>query len=298
MGRASTLIALLVVSVSVFVDDVARSDDAGPPIGEAISSVPIFDAHMHYKKEAWEPYPVATVIELMDKSGVAMALVSSTPDDGTIRLFEYAPKRIVPELRPYHGEFSSGNWTKAPGMIEYLEERLKKYPHRGIGEFHIHRLDPNDRPFLKQVAGLAVEHKILVHIHSGAEPVKLFYELEPSLTIIWAHAGMSEPPEVVGPMMDRYATLYADTSYRERDILDGSGGIDPAWRQVITKHADRFMVGSDTWVNSQWDNYEDLIKTNRDWLRHFPKAIAEKIAFGNAERLFQRKVARELVGVR
>jgi predicted TIM-barrel fold metal-dependent hydrolase len=137
-----------------------------------------------------------------------------------------------------------------------------------------------------------------VHIHSGAEPVKLFYELEPSLTIIWAHAGMSEPPEVVGPMMDRYATLYADTSYRERDILDGSGGIDPAWRQVITKHADRFMVGSDTWVNSQWDNYEDLIKTNRDWLRHFPKAIAEKIAFGNAERLFQRKVARELVGVR
>ncbi|MGI9386502.1 MAG: amidohydrolase family protein, partial [Methyloligellaceae bacterium] len=215
----------------------ARGDNAGKPIGDAIKTVPIFDAHMHYKEPAWGPYPVATVIELMDKFGVAMALVSSTPDDGTIKLLEYAPKRIVPELRPYHGEFGSGNWTKAPGMIAYLKERLKKYPHQGIGEFHIHALDPNDRPFLKQVADLAAAHKILIHIHSGAAPVKLFYELAPSLTIIWAHAGMTEPPEVVGPMMDRYPTLYADTSYRERDILNGGDTVDPAWRKVITKHA-------------------------------------------------------------
>ena len=46
---------------------------------KAIRDVPIFDAHMHYKQEAWELYPVRTVIELMDRSGVAMALVSSTP---------------------------------------------------------------------------------------------------------------------------------------------------------------------------------------------------------------------------
>lgn len=276
----------------------AHADESGPPIGDAIKTVPIFDAHIHYKEPAWDPYPVATVIELMDKSGVAMALVSSTPDEGTIKLFEYAPKRIVPELRPYHGKFGSGNWTKAPGMIEYLKERLKKYPHRGIGEFHVHTIDPGDRPFLKQVAGLAAKHDIPVHIHSGAEPVKLFYELEPSLTVIWAHAGMTASAETVGQMMDRYATLYADTSYREHDILNGDGTIDPTWREVITKHANRFLVGTDTWVNSQWDNYQGLINANRDWLSHFSKAIAEKIAFGNAERLFKRKVGQELIGVR
>ena len=34
---------------------------------------------------------------------------------------------------------------------------------------------------------------------------------------------MSEPPEVVGEMLDTYQTLYADTSYREREILgDGA----------------------------------------------------------------------------
>ena len=53
-------------------------------IGPAIRDVPIFDAHIHYKEPAWGPYPVKTVIEMMDRSGVAMALVSSTPDEGTI----------------------------------------------------------------------------------------------------------------------------------------------------------------------------------------------------------------------
>jgi hypothetical protein len=63
--------------------------------------LPIFDAHIHYKQPAWDQYPVSSIIELMDENGVAMGLVSSTPDQGTIMLWEYAPNRIVPELRPY-----------------------------------------------------------------------------------------------------------------------------------------------------------------------------------------------------
>ena len=74
-------------------------------IGADVADLPIFDAHMHYKRSAWEPYPVETVIKLMDKFGVAMALVSSTPDEGTIRLWEYAPPACSAE--PYQ-EKSSG----------------------------------------------------------------------------------------------------------------------------------------------------------------------------------------------
>ena len=270
-------------------------DEHQQAIGEAAAKLPIFDAHMHYKQPAWQPFPVQTVIELMDKSGVAMALVSSSPDDGTIMLWEYAPERIVPELRPYHGQAGSSNWTKAPGMLDYLKKRLAAYPHRGIGEFHIHTLDPNDRAFLKQVARLAAERQILIHLHSDAQPVRLFYEFEPGLTLIWAHAGMSEPPEVIGPMLERYPKLYADTSYREHDIL-GDGNIEPRWRDLIMRYPDRFMVGSDTWVNSQWENYEALIDINRRWLSKFPREVAAKIAYRNAEALFGRKVSRQLIG--
>jgi Amidohydrolase len=272
-----------------------HADEPQQAIGEAAAKLPIFDAHMHYKQPAWQPFPVQTVIELMDKSGVAMALVSSSPDDGTIMLWEYAPERIVPELRPYHGQTGAANWTKAPGMLDYLKQRLAAYPHRGIGEFHIHNLDPRDRGFLKQVAHLAAERQILIHLHSDAKPVQLFYELEPGLTLIWAHAGMSEPPEVIGPMLERYPKLYADTSYREHDIL-GDGHIEPRWRDLIMRYPDRFMVGSDTWVNSQWENYEALIDLNRRWLSQFPREVAEKIAYRNAEALFGRKVSRQLIG--
>lgn len=277
----SSLAALL------FLAQPGLADDAHTPIGDAIADVPIFDAHMHYKEPAWGPYPPQTVIELMDRSGVAMALVSSTPDEGTIRLFEYAPDRIVPELRPYHGDAGSGNWTKSPGMLEYLKDRLERYPHEGLGEFHVHNLDPDDRPLLAQVAALAVERDIPVHIHSGAAPVELFYELEPAVTVIWAHAGMSEPPDVVDTMLGRYPTLYADTSFREGDILRNW----EIWKPVITRHADRLMVGTDTWVNGQWANYEALIATNRRWLSKLPRATAEKIAFRNAQTLFGRQIS-------
>lgn len=271
---------------------------AADEIGPAIRDIPIFDAHVHYKEPAWEPYPVGTVIKLMDNAGVAMALVSSTPDEGTIKLWEYAPSRIVPELRPYHGDAGSSNWTKAVGMLGYIKQRLAKYPHKGIGEFHIHDLDPSDRPLLKAIAQMAMDRKIPIHIHSGAAPVKLFYELEPGLTILWAHAGMSEPPDVVGKMLDTYETLYADTSYRENDILNGDGTIDPAWRAVIERHSDRLMVGSDTWVNEQWASYEELIDLNRQWLSKLPRPMAERIAYKNAARLFKRTVSRKLIGRR
>ncbi|MCG8547166.1 MAG: amidohydrolase [Alphaproteobacteria bacterium] len=276
----------------------APAPAAGDEIGQAIHDVPIFDAHMHYKIDAWDRYPASTVIELMDKTGVAMALVSSTPDEGTIKLWEYAPRRIVPEMRPYFGAAGSANWTKSEGMLAFIRQRLDKYPHQGIGEFHIHVLDIRDRPFLRAVAKIAKDRNILIHIHSTAAPVRLFYEFEPDLTIIWAHAGMTEPPEVVGAMFDEYPTLYADTSYRESDILTGEGTIAPAWRAVILKHADRLMVGTDTWVNSQWEKYEELVAFNRLWLARLPRDVAERIAYKNAEKLFKRKISRDLLGAK
>ncbi len=59
---------------------------------------------------------------------------------------------------------------------------------------------------------------------------------------------------------------------------------------------DRFLIGSDTWSNSQWAKYQDLIETHRAWLRHLPRAVAEQITYRNAERLFGRKVTTELLG--
>ena len=125
------------------------------PIGEhEAAKLPIFDAHIHYKEPAWEAFPPETVLKLMDRNGVAMGLVSSTPDEGTIVLWEHAPDRIVPELRPYLGDWGSSNWTEYDGMADYIEDRLAKYPHRGIGEFHVRAMETTNRGLLKLIAGM------------------------------------------------------------------------------------------------------------------------------------------------
>ncbi len=270
---------------------------AETPIGDEALTMPIFDAHIHYKEPAWKVYPPETVIKMMDRNGVAMGLVSSTPDAGTIKLWKYAKGRIVPELRPYRDGAGSSDWTKDTGMEAYLEERLAAYPHEGLGEFHIRSIDPEDEPLLRAVTQMAKKRNIPIHVHSGAEPVDLLYRLEADLTVIWAHVGMSEPADVAMKMFNKYPTLYADTSFRENDILQGNA-LDKGWARVIRKHHDRLMIGSDTWVNSQWDVYDAIIDVNRKWLSLLPREQAENIAYKNAERLFGRKIDLSLIGTR
>jgi len=267
-------------------------------IGDGARDLPLFDAHMHWKQPAWEAYPPESVLSLMDANGVAMSLVSSSPDAGTIRLWEYAPRRIVPEMRPYDERLGPSNWTKGEGVGDYIENRVRQYAHQGIGEFHLHGVDADDEPLMRRIVALAIEKRIPLHVHSDRQPVEYLYSLDPGLTIIWAHAGMSEPPGVVEEMMARYSTLYADTSYREWEILRGADAIDADWRRVLERFADRFMVGSDTWINAQWASYDRLMASNRQWLAQLSPDAARKIAYQNAERLFGREIGAELFGAR
>lgn len=284
--------------VTMQAPDLAAAAGEQETIGDGAQTLPLFDAHMHWKQDAWSPYPPDVVLSLMDDNGVAMALVSSSPDEGTIVLREYAPARIVPEMRPYDDRIGPSNWTTEEGVGDTIEQRVTENSHEGIGEFHLHRIDSRDEPLLKRVVALAIEKRIPLHLHSGHEPVEYLYMLDPGLTIIWAHAGMSEPAAVVAQMMSRYPTLHADTSYRERDILDYSGNLNEEWRQLLERFADRFMVGSDTWINAQWASYDRLMATNREWLSRLTPETARKIAYQNAERLFGRKIGSHLYGTR
>ena len=85
---------------------------------------------------------------------------------------------------------------------------------------------------------------------------------------------------------------------REHAILGAGDDIDPEWKKIILEFQDRLMVGSDTWVNSQWDSYTEIIATNRQWLSKLPRDVAEKIAYKNAERVFGRKISMEQIGTR
>lgn len=274
------------------------ADGDHTPIGDAVKDLPLFDAHIHYKQPAWSAYSVQSIIELMDRNGVAMGLVSSTPDEGTIMLWEHAPNRIVPELRPYHGDAGSSNWAKAKDMETYLVGRLNKYPHEGIGEFHIHTLDKSDEPLFRNVIKMAKDRDIFLHVHSGPEPIRWLYSLDKDVKIIWAHTGLGEPPEEVYSLMSEFPDLMADTSLREGNILGFKDKLDPDWKKIIFDFQDRLMIGSDTWVNGQWDRYDTIMSMNRRILSKLPREVAEKLAYKNAERAFGRDITMGLIGKR
>jgi hypothetical protein len=46
------------------------------------------------------------------------------------------------------------------------------------------------------------------------------------------------------------------------------------------------MVGTDTWTTSRWDNLVAGMQSVRSWLDQLPRDVAERIAYGNAARLF------------
>jgi hypothetical protein len=246
--------------------------------------IELFDAHIHYSSDAWDAYPVAEVLAILDRAGIRRALVSSTPDDGTLRLYQAAPERIIPELRPYRNSGDMGTWHRDESLIPYLEERLRRGIHRGIGEFHLSASDAGS-PVVKRVVELAAGRGLVLHVHGDARTVERLFTLDPTVKILWAHAGMTDSPDTVGRLLERSPNLWAELSYRLEEVAPG-GRMDPAWRGLFLRFPDRFMYGSDTWTPSRWPEVPRIADSARIWLKELPPEVAEGIARRNAEALF------------
>lgn len=270
--RASRLVAAILVLLA-----------AGGPAAQT-PELPIFDTHIHYSAPDWAEYPEERILEILAKAGVKRALVSSTPDEGTIRLHRKDPKRVVPILRPYRTRDDIGHWWQDPSVIPYIESRLALKVHRGIGEFHLFG-GQTSTPVIQRLIEIAVRENIYLHAHSDEVAIVELFTIEPRLRVIWAHAGMSSGPQAVGALLDRYPTLWVDLAIRNGDVAPG-GVLDPAWHAVFMKHPDRFLAGTDTWVTSRWETLPGSVAEVRTYLSQLPRDVAEKIAFGNADRLF------------
>lgn len=243
----------------------------------------IFDAHIHFSQPDWAVYTPDDILRILDGAGVKRALVSSTPDDGTLKLYERSPARIVPELRPYRSRADMGSWYRDPAVLAYVEERLKRGIYRGIGEFHLFG-GQTGAPVIRGIVALAVNRGLFLHAHSDEAAVEELFALDSRVRILWAHAGMSSGPEAIGRLLDRYPTLWAELAIRS-DMAPG-GRLDPAWRALFLRHPDRILIGTDTWTTSRWEALPGYLGEMRGWLRELPPEVAEKIAWRNGERLF------------
>jgi hypothetical protein len=250
--------------------------------------MPLFDAHLHYSRPAWSPYPPETIARLLDSVGVRSGLVSSAPDEGTFRLRAVLGERVVPVLGAYRNAADVFSWARDPSIVAYVESAYRAGEHRGLGEFHL-LAGQLGLPTIRGVLALAQRERLFLQPHADARALAELLNYMPEATVLWAHAGVDATPEQIGGLLDRWPKLSVELSLRS-DIAP-NGVLNQRWRDLLLRHSGRFMIGTDTWTvggtftgNERWDAYAEIVRGIRGWLAQLPADVAQAIAHGNAER--------------
>ncbi|MDM0015744.1 amidohydrolase family protein [Variovorax sp. J22P168] len=264
---------------------------------------PLFDTHLHYNVEAWDgdsgPFPPAEALARMQRNGVKAIVANSRPNTGTRTLAAARETReagvtVVPFVRLYRNRDDYGNWFRDETIYEMVQAELARGtasgPYQGIGEFHLYDSANANGPVAKKLIVLAEQKRLAVLAHVDDTAIDLLMAHAPAggrnLRLIWAHTGIGGPPiERVQALLERYPQLMGELSYRP-GLTCADGRLCPEWRQLILRYPDRFLVGSDTWVNQRWSAYDELMRGYRTWLGDLPPDVARRIAWGNAADMF------------
>jgi hypothetical protein len=261
-----------------------------PACANSQPALKIFDAHLHYNQEPNPYYPLDRVLEVFRRNGVAGILANSRPNKGTHQLVDAkAPGLwVVPFIRPYRTRDDVQNWSNDPAIYDLIEAEYKRGYFRGVGEFHIYGTAAQGA-LVKKAVDFAAARDLYLLAHCDEAALLILLGHNAKAKIIWAHTGFSTPPARVRELLESNPALMGELSYRS-GITAGDGKLASEWRELFARHSDRFLLGSDTWINERWFGYDTIMQTYRGWLAQLPEEQARRIAYGNAERLFGGKM--------
>jgi hypothetical protein len=296
MGKHMNVLAALILAATSAL--VRAADYTGP----------VFDAHLHYNEEAWNgqtgPHPLSDVLARMQRNGVKAVIANSRPNDGTRTLAaaqletRNAGVTVVPFIRLYRNRADYSSWFQDPTIFDMVQTELARGtpagPYRGLGEFHLYDSANANGPIARKLMQLAEEKGLFVLAHVDDTAVELLMGNTASkgqkVRLIWAHTGIGgADPARVDELFARYPMLMGELSYRPGLTCSDASGAEklcPPWRALLLKYPDRFMIGSDTWVNQRWLYYDELMQGYRRWLGELPDAVARNIAWNNGASLF------------
>ena len=260
---------------------------------------PLLDAHLHYNEEAWNgqtgPHPLPDVLARMQRNGVRAIVANSRPNDGTKALADAPQTRaagvtVGPFVRLYRSRADYDNWFRDETIYTLVQTELARGtgagPYKGLGEFHLYDSANANGPVARKLMQLAEKQQLAVLAHVDDVAIDLLMAHAPKARLIWAHTGIGGAPAArVDALMARYPLLMGELSYRPGLTCD-DGQLCPEWRALVTKYPDRFLIGSDTWVNQRWLYYDELMQGYRRWLGGLPPDVARKVAWDNGARLF------------
>jgi hypothetical protein len=258
-----------------------------PLSAQARERIEIFDAHLHYNQEPKPFYSLDQVRDVFRRNGIIGIVATSRPNKGTHELVDakWPELKVVPFIRPYRVRSDMQTWFNDPTIFELIKDEYARGYYRGIGEFHIYGKSAQT-DWVKKMVDFAVERNLYLHAHCDEEALLILFKHNPKARIIWAHTGFSVAPARVAELLDEHRdALWGELSYRG-GITGGDGKLTSDWRNLFARYSDRFLLGSDTWINERWFGYDTIFKEYRGWLAQLPSDQAQRIASGNALRLF------------
>ena len=280
------VVAALVITLCGPVPAARAADYAGP----------LIDAHSHLPN----PTAIDAYVEAMKRHDVRRVLLLGV---GGVQKDD--PAWIAAAARKYPDRVLPGAPVSDPTAADAgarLEAALGRGKAHAIGEVHLRQLsrkidrDPTT-PGFAQVLDVAAKHGLPVVVHDelddkAAEALGKALAAHPRTTIVLAHAGEATPARLE-PLLVRHPNLMVDLSgmhfQRTPALATETGPLDPAWKALVEKMPDRFLMGVDVWAARLFERamLDRLMKWTRRILGELSPAVAERVAYGNAAKLYR-----------
>jgi predicted TIM-barrel fold metal-dependent hydrolase len=266
------------------------------PAAAADYTGPLIDAHGHVPNATAIDVYVAAMKRHNVRKVVLLGVGGLQPDEGG--WIEGAAKKY-PDLVTVGVRVPDPTHMAAAGQLDVELARTKA---RVMGEAHIRHVerqierDPSAPAFM-QILQLSAQRGVPIVIHDDLTPAASA-SLEAALaahrqaTIVLAHAGGAKPAALEG-LLARNANLMIDLSgmhfQRTPALAKEKGPLDPAWKALIVKRPDRFLIGLDVWAARLFEPaaLDRLLTWTRRVLGELPPEIAERVGWKNAAALYQ-----------
>ena len=257
---------------------------------------PLIDAHSHVSSAgAIDAYVAA--MKRHDVRRVILLGVGGVQKDD--------PAWIAAAARKHPGRVLAAIPVPDPTAVDAaarIEAALARGRAHAIGEIHVRQVsrkidrDPSGPAFAKLLE-VAAKHGLPVVVHDDLDD-KAAAALSRALaghlraTIVLAHAGEAAPARIE-PLLARHPNLIVDLSgmhfQRTPALASETGPLDPAWKALIEKMPDRFVMGIDVWAPRLFEPamLDRLMKWTRRILGELSPAVAEQVAYKNAVRIYR-----------
>ena len=286
------------------------------PFSEA--GIPIIDAHSQVDHKV----DLKDVIPLMDKGGVSRVILSPRSKLRRKAFMAFAsrhPDRITPAVRTKSGIYRRNH----PKYYRRLKKQLAMPQFGAMAEVILWHAQKGDKapevvirigePQVQAALRAALERKwpFITHIEFAAAEFdrdEFMADLEglmrryPKHPFALIHMGQLEAGEA-GRLIAAHPNVHFLTSHANTVSVDASrqpwvnmftgDQLAPAWKKLIVRHPDRFIMAFDNvWADDWGDFYLEQIALWRKALADLPPAVAKALAHGNAERLWRLPPAR------